>query len=311
MAPPSPRKAQQARRRLEAGQEQDEHGTHEIAVAQALPVHLGIEQITDEVVSGLSPALLEEDFEVLLELSNGNQDLRPPLRGRGRVNGDETFGPETKSVEMFPTETEQVGDDGPRQRQGQFLADVHFSSAYRTICEGARDVTGKRLDAGQDVRREGVCNESANGGVPRGIEHCERIASAPQRRFQDIVQARRCCSRFRAAAPPASPGGSSEIHGPSTKPVEEFSIEAEKIGNNDPGQHQGEFLAGVHLSCACRAIHEGSGDTAGKWLDPSQHARGKRAGNEAPETPVARRIVHPERLGDGIFPDPRRVEKCT
>ena len=181
--------ADQADRRLEAGDEEADRLRDELGWAQAVALLLGPDEGAQEIVAEARPPRRDQLLEVRGERHPGGSGLREHL-GRqhaGREAVRRLRRPRGEAVAVAHRDAEHLADDGGGHRQREVGDHVHLAARGHPVEALVDDALDVAAQCGDRPRREGAAHETTETGVRRRIllEHelalpAERLVDAGQ-----------------------------------------------------------------------------------------------------------------------------------
>src|SRR5262245_17498488 len=167
---------------LVAGLDEELAVQGELQAGERTAVDLGVDQLADQVVVRVVPALLDQAVEIGVHLTAGTLDrlarglAGPPVLGV--LLADHLVRPAEQQIPVVPGNPQHGGDHGEREGSGDALDEVELATAPRgrgvveDLLRDALDVGAPPPDA---ARREPRVRGTAHRRVARRIEHDQQV----------------------------------------------------------------------------------------------------------------------------------------
>jgi len=165
--------ADQVRGGLVPPHQEEEGEGDQLRLAQALPVDLGREQCTQQVVAGIAPPSRQDLREVACELDGRSDVRRVAVAERGRVELGHPVGHLLEPPLVLDGHAEQLGDHDRRQRPRELAHEIELAAPLDAVEQRARDVADAGLEARDAAGRERAIHERAELRVARTVRRDE------------------------------------------------------------------------------------------------------------------------------------------
>ena len=164
------RVADQVRRRLVAGdQDEDQHRDH-LVVREPRALDLRLDQAGEQILARVAAAFVGEDAEVGAHLLADPRQLGESFLGGSHEEaaaqvGDGEVGPCLELRAVGGWHADDLGDEDHRQRIGQRGDEIGLALLERLVEKLVGDLAHARLEAANDARRERLVDQAAQARV--------------------------------------------------------------------------------------------------------------------------------------------------